>query len=67
MTALLISVLGVGPVIRINPHEIHCNDPEFIDDIYAGSSRKTDKYRFTGRKTLSKLHIFPYTGTPIDI
>ncbi|ERF75987.1 hypothetical protein EPUS_01353 [Endocarpon pusillum Z07020] len=43
-----------GPVIRINPHEIHCNDPEFIDDIYSGPSRKTDKYRFTGRKTLTK-------------
>lgn len=43
-----------GPVVRINPHEIHCNDPEFIDSIYAGSSRKTDKYRFTGRKTLTK-------------
>lgn len=43
-----------GPVIRINPHEIHCNDPEFIDNIYTGSSRKTDKYRFTGRKTLSE-------------
>lgn len=34
-----------GPIIRINPYEIHINDPEFIDDIYVGSSsRKTDKY-----------------------
>ena len=52
-------LVGKGPVIRINPHEIHCNDPDFIDDIYAGSSRKTDKYRFTGRKTLSGfIHSF---------
>ncbi len=52
---LLISVRE-GPVIRINPHEIHCNDPEFIDNIYTGASRKTDKYRFTGRKTLSEIY-----------
>ena len=44
-----------GPVIRINPHEVHVSDPEFIDDIYTGTSRKTDKYRFTGRRTQSEF------------
>ena len=53
----LLTSVNKGPMIRINPHEIHCNDPEFIDDIYAGPSRKTDKYRFTGRKTLSKFFL----------
>lgn len=33
-----------GPIIRINPYEIHINDPEYIDEIYVGSSRKTNKY-----------------------
>ncbi|KAF5875950.1 putative cytochrome p450 protein [Botrytis fragariae] len=44
-----------GPVIRINPHEIHVSDPDFIDDIYTGTSRKTDKYRFTGRRTQTAM------------
>ncbi|KAF2843056.1 cytochrome P450 [Patellaria atrata CBS 101060] len=43
-----------GPLIRINPHEIHCNDPNFIDDIFPGATKKTNKYRFTGRRTMTK-------------
>jgi hypothetical protein len=40
-----------GPIVRINPHEVHFNDPEFIDALFPGPSRKTDKYVFTGRRT----------------
>ena len=43
-----------GPIVRINPHEVHFNDPEFIDPLYPGPARKTDKYMFTGRRTGSK-------------
>ncbi|OTA87481.1 hypothetical protein M434DRAFT_375491 [Hypoxylon sp. CO27-5] len=32
-----------GPIIRINPGEIHCNDHHFIDEIYAVGNRKRDK------------------------
>ncbi|KAK3291706.1 benzoate 4-monooxygenase cytochrome p450 [Chaetomium fimeti] len=32
-----------GPLVRINPDEVHCNDRHFIDEIYAGGSRKRDK------------------------
>ncbi|OLN82371.1 Trichodiene oxygenase 6 [Colletotrichum chlorophyti] len=32
-----------GPVVRINPNEVHCNDVSFSDEIYAVSGRKRDK------------------------
>lgn len=37
-----------GPLIRINPNELHCIDPAFIDSIYAssGSGKKRDKNIF---------------------
>lgn len=40
-----------GPIIRINPHEIHINDPEYINEVYAGPSTRRDKYRWVGRLT----------------
>ena len=33
-----------GPIIRISPYEIHINDPEFIDEIYPGSGKRSCKY-----------------------
>ncbi|KAF3024908.1 hypothetical protein E8E14_012819 [Neopestalotiopsis sp. 37M] len=32
-----------GPIVRINPNEVHCNDPGFVDEIYAVGGRKRDK------------------------
>lgn len=38
-----------GPIVRINPFELHCNDPAFIDEIYASGSRKRNKSTHTMR------------------
>ncbi|KAF3396164.1 Trichodiene oxygenase [Penicillium rolfsii] len=32
-----------GPVVRVNPEELHFNDIAFVDEIYAGKGRKRDK------------------------
>lgn len=32
-----------GPIVRISPNEVHCNDIQFADEIYALGGRKRDK------------------------
>ena len=38
-----------GPIVRINPYEIHINDPEYIDEVYPGSSRRTAKWDWAAK------------------
>lgn len=33
-----------GPVIRINPRELHIAPPEYYEKLYAGSGKKRNKY-----------------------
>ncbi|PMD48982.1 cytochrome P450 [Hyaloscypha variabilis F] len=35
-----------GPIIRITPDELHINDVGFLDNIYAPSSSRRDKYAY---------------------
>ncbi|KAL4746505.1 hypothetical protein BDW72DRAFT_210385 [Aspergillus terricola var. indicus] len=49
-----------GPVVRINPEELHFSDISFADEIYAGAGRKRDKHvhylnAFAGLTTSSML------------
>ena len=37
-----------GPIVRINPYELHIDDLEFYDQLYVGASeRKSDRWSWT--------------------
>lgn len=38
-----------GPIVRINPEELHIDDPSFYDQIYVGPSRRTNKWHWSAK------------------
>jgi hypothetical protein len=48
----VVNVADVGPFVRINPYEVHCNDLEFFDSLYVNSAkRRTDKWYWAVRQS----------------
>lgn len=35
-----------GPIVRINPQEVHIQTPSYYDEIYAGGGRRRDKWEW---------------------
>jgi len=35
-----------GPIVRINPEELHCDDPAFADQVYGTSGKRRDKFAY---------------------
>ena len=47
-----------GPIIRINPYEVHINDPDFYDEVYVNAGkRRSEQWSWT----------VPMFGTPNSI
>ncbi|KAK8033519.1 hypothetical protein PG991_002917 [Apiospora marii] len=40
-----------GPIVRINPDEVHLDDPEILDVIFPGAGRRTNKPPVVGKRT----------------
>ncbi|KAJ5769986.1 uncharacterized protein N7511_002037 [Penicillium nucicola] len=51
-----------GPIVRVNPHELHIIDPDFIEVLFTGATKKREKYKWLGRALLAPDSVASTTG-----
>ena len=54
---------ATGPIVRINPYELHIDDPDFYDEVYSGPSKRTNKWDWSAKmfgNTLSMIGTVPH-------
>ena len=47
-----------GPIVRISPHELRIDDPEYYDELYGNHSTRRDKYWWSYRSFGSTVSTF---------
>lgn len=56
-----------GPIVRINPDELHCSDPDMLDEIYAGGNRPRDKWEHYAGFLIGPLALAGFATISHDI
>lgn len=51
-----------GPIIRINPWELHVYSPQFHEELYAGSNKVRDRWEFFTKKANAEQSTFSTTS-----
>lgn len=49
--------LGQGPIVRINPYELHIDEPDYYDILYSGPSQKRDKWEWSAKMFNNPLSV----------
>jgi cytochrome P450 len=39
----IVGLIQIGPIVRINPHELHIKDPNYYEEIYPSGTRRREK------------------------
>jgi hypothetical protein len=65
LEATLTALHFSGPIMRVGPEELHCNDAAFVDEIYAAGGRERNKQAhnlgvLAGPTTKSAFSIIDY-------
>jgi hypothetical protein len=47
-----------GPIIRINPYELHVSSPEFIEKLYTGPGKRRHRWSWMTGQTTMILIVF---------